>query len=194
MAKNTNLKEFQNDYFAYLKTRSISAFIYRKWFLYPKIDSFLNGKVLDVGCGIGDFLAYRPETIGLDVDPKAVEHCLLNGLDARQMPYDELPIEKCSVQGVVCDNVFEHIADPSPLIDEIRRVLEKDGTLVVGVPGSKGYASDSDHKVHYTADALCELLNARGFKTHHLFYTPIRSEFLDRRMRQYCVYGVFING
>ena len=157
--------------------------------MYPKIDSFLNGQVLDVGCGIGDFLAYRPETIGLDVDTKAVEHCILNGLDARQMPYDELPIESCSVQGVVCDNVFEHIADPLPLIDEIRRVLEIDGILVVGVPGSKGYEADCITR-YITQRTHCELLNEKDSKTHHLFYTPIRSEFLDRRMRQYCVWRI----
>jgi ubiquinone/menaquinone biosynthesis C-methylase UbiE len=63
-AKNTN-----QVYFEYLMRRSFLGDLYRRYVLYPRLNLHLNGKVLDVGCGIGDMLSYRKNTVGLDVNP-----------------------------------------------------------------------------------------------------------------------------
>lgn len=179
------------EYFDYLATRSSRGMIYRRWWLYPRLCRYLAGRVLDVGCGMGDMLAYRPNTVGVDVNTRTVDWCRSNGLDAHVMQPDVLPFPPASFDGVVLDNVLEHLADPAPLLSEIRRVLGPTGRLVIGVPGIRGYARDADHKVFYNEETLCQRLAEFGFVPRHLFHMPLGWRFLEKHMSQYCLYGVF---
>lgn len=179
------------EYFEYLCNRSALGWRYRKYYLYPRIGRHIHGQTLDVGCGIGDFLAYRPTAIGVDINPKTVEWCRSRGLSAHLMHRDTLPFSQDSFDSAVLDNVLEHLESPKNLLREIHRVLRINGTLVVGVPGRKGYTSDSDHKVFYDMNCLVETLLASDFRMRCLFSTPFQSKWLDRHMSQYCIYGVF---
>lgn len=181
----------QADYFDYLKGRSLTGLLYRRWWLYPKIARYTPGKVLDVGCGIGDFLAFRAGTVGVDINPHTIAWCLKRGLDASLMEPNLLPFEDDSFDGLVLDNVLEHLADPKPLLSEIHRVLKPGGALIAGVPGERGFASDPDHKVFYDKDDLSQVMASAGFNTKHIFYTPMHSDWLARHITQYCLYGVF---
>lgn len=178
-------------YFDYLKSRSRLAWWYRKHYLYPRLGRYLTGNVLDVGCGIGDLLRCRPGTTGVDINPQTVAFCHGQGLDARLMMPDQLPFAAATFDGVVLDNVLEHLADPFPLLSEIARVLVPGGRLLVGVPGKRGYAADPDHKIYYDEAGLVDCMTSRGFTLHRLLHAPWRSAYLDARMRQYCIYGVF---
>ena len=75
----------QKDYFEYLRRRSLLGFLYRKLWLYPRLAREVSGRVLDVGCGVGDFMIYRPGTAGVDVSLHAVEWCCQRGLSAKLM-------------------------------------------------------------------------------------------------------------
>lgn len=178
-------------YFEYLRKRAWTGLLYRRWWLYPRLCKHLHGKVLDVGCGIGDMLAYRPDTIGVDINENSVEYCRSRGLNAHVMRPDVLEFPDSTFDGVIMDNVLEHLAEPRRLLDEIRRVLAPHGRLLVGVPGTRGYASDSDHKFFYDDASLRALLSGAGFLFIDRFYMPIKSSWMDRRLSQYCLYGVF---
>src|SRR5687767_14790324 len=41
-------------YFEYLQRRGRLGYLYRTRYLYPRVFRHLHGRVLDVGCGIGD--------------------------------------------------------------------------------------------------------------------------------------------
>jgi SAM-dependent methyltransferase len=179
------------DYNAYLLQRSYLGLIYRTYVLYPQIAPYLTGRTLDVGCGIGDMLRFRAGTIGVDINPRNVAHCHRQGLEAYVMEPDVLPFAAHSFESLILDNVLEHIADPRPLLAEIHRVLESGGTIVVGVPGIRGYTSDDDHKVFYDEASLITTFAGSGFAFRKVFYTPMRSRWLDKNMRQYCIYGIF---
>jgi SAM-dependent methyltransferase len=178
-------------YFSYLKTRSSFGLIYRKFWLYPVLCSFLQGRVLDIGCGIGDFVAFRPNTIGVDINPRTVAYCLDRGLDVRVMEQDKLPFKASEFDSVILDNVLEHITQPYPLLNEVARVMSDTGILIVGVPGRKGYASDPDHKLFYDDSVLVNTLNKASFHCERLFYMPFSCSWFDRGLRQYCLYGIF---
>lgn len=183
-----NLKQ----YFDYLKGRSQISQYYRRLYLYPKLSEYLSGKVLDIGCGIGDFLAYYKNSVGIDINPHVVEYCQNLGYNAFFVKDDIFPFNNAVFNGAILDNVIEHLNDPKPLLIEANRVLAKDGIFIVGVPGTHGYTTDSTHKLFYDEKKMRLTLSEFGFRLFKVIYTPIRSEWLNRHMRQYCLYGFFI--
>lgn len=179
-------------YFNYLQGRTRLGALYRRWLLYPRLSRRMSGRTLDIGCGIGDMLAYRDGTIGVDINPRTVAYCRTLGLPAEVMEADRLPFETATFDCALLDNVLEHIVDPSPLLSEACRVLVPSGRLLVGIPGRRGWDSDPDHKVYYSASSLTETVCAAGFELIEVFHTPlIRSTWLEQRLRQYCVFGLF---
>lgn len=179
------------DYFEYLRRRSRYGLFYRHRYLYPRLSSRLRGSALDIGCGIGDMLRHRPETVGVDINPETVAWCREQGLDARVMEVDKLPFEAATFDSAILDNVLEHLTEPSALLDEIARVVRPGGSLIVGVPGTKGYTCDPDHKQFYDEDTLVDRVSQHGFASSEILHMPFRSTWLDRNFRAYCVYGVF---
>lgn len=182
------------DYFQYLQGRGRLGLIYRKHLLYPRLCMHLKGRTLDIGCGIGDMVQFRPDTVGVDINPEVVKWCASQGLPVHLMACDQLPFQDHTFDSVLMDNVLEHIAHPAPLLREASRILRPGGRLVVGVPGIKGYRADPDHKVFYDEQALNDVVRIEGFHPMSLFATPLKSNWLNQRMRQYCIYGVFQRG
>lgn len=178
-------------YFEYLLQRSKLGSLYRKYWLYPKISRILQGRVLDVGCGIGDFLAFRKNTAGIDINPYNIRHCERMGLEAYLIESERYPFTNLAFDGAIMDNVLEHLTDPLPTLFEIRRILKPKGTLVVGVPGKRGYDSDTDHKCFYDQAKLSKTVENCGFETGKFLHMPVRSRWLDKNARQYCLYGIF---
>jgi SAM-dependent methyltransferase len=185
----------QDEYFDYLITRSFIGGLYRRYWLYPKISSHLHGTALDIGCGIGDMLAFRKNTFGVDVNSRNVDYCQSLGLNAKLMQPDILPFESNTFDSALLDNVLEHIVNPQPLLREVQRVLRPRSFFVVGVPGVRGWKSDSDHKVEYDETSMKQCLAGSGFVHVSTFHAPLgRSSWLSRILRQYCIYCVFMNG
>lgn len=180
-----------HEYFQYLTKRSFLGLAYRKYWLYPRLCTHLTGRVLDVGCGIGDFLGFRKQTTGTDINPETVGFCKRRGLDVFLMEIDQLPFASGEFDGVLLDNVLEHIRSPELLIKEIYRVLKPTGIFIIGVPGKKGYAKDPDHKVFYDQDNLVEMLSCYGFFNKSNFYMPLKSTVLNEHLSQYCLYATF---
>ena len=182
-----------NHYFHYLSNRKKVARAYLRLLVYPRINRHLMGETLDVGCGVGDFLEFRPGSVGVDVNPLLVKHCRDRGLTVYPMPYDVLPFADNSFDSAVLDNVLEHILEPAHLIREIKRVVRPHGILVVGVPGEKGFLHDPDHKVFYDLDRLTSTFGACDFKFLTVFGTPFYWGKLSKIVRQYCIYCVLEN-
>ena len=177
------------DYFQYLSRISLVGKAYRKFFLYPKINALLKGRLLDVGCGVGQMIAFRPDSVGVDINEFNVNYCKKNGLEVYEMAFDLLPFAEASFDSILLDNVLEHIANPVPLIKEIKRVLRLDGLVVIGVPGLRGYLSDTDHRVFYDEAKLDDLADQMGFDVSFITYTPLwKSVFISHHLRQYCLY------
>lgn len=181
-----------NEYFEYLRGRSRLGALYRRLCLYPRLSARLKGTTLDLGCGIGDMLVFRRNTIGVDINSRSVEYCRSRGAEAYVMQGDALPFASGRFGSVLMDNVLEHIEQPVALLREVHRVLASRGRLLVGVPGSRGWDSDPDHKVRYDEAILSEVVGPQGFRLVEVFHTPLlRSRWLDRNMSQYCIYALF---
>ncbi len=183
-------KEFES-YFTYLQTRSKLGKLYRNFWLYPYIVKHVKDKALDIGCGIGDLIKFRPNTIGVDINPYSVNYCFNQGLDARIMNIDILPFDNSVFDSVIMDHLLEHIEDPTCILNEINRVLRQGGLLIIGVPGIRGFDCDNDHKCFYNESKLIRLLDDLGFVKNKIFYTPFKFKWFDKKLKQYTLYGVF---
>lgn len=179
-------------YHEYLLTRSNLGHWYRKNILYPKLAPQLPGKALDVGCGIGDFCLFRPNTTGIDINPFNIEYCKKLGVKEAYVIKDGFPLQNQTFDSALLDNVLEHLEQPEVVLNDVKRVLKPGGVLVVGVPGVKGFASDSDHKIFYDEPKLVKTMQENGFDFLRSFRTPLDLPFLSQFMRQYCLYGVFV--
>ncbi|MEW6077213.1 MAG: class I SAM-dependent methyltransferase [Thermodesulfobacteriota bacterium] len=180
-------------YSEYLRGRSLKGFLYRKWLLYPRIIHRLDGRILDFGCGIGDFLACCRNAVGVDSNPHNVAVCLKRGLDATVVRDRRLPFADRHFSGVVMDNVLEHIPGPEVVetMREVLRVLMPGGTLVIGMPGPRGYAADEDHRCFYTEGELIRLMGSFACVRRKIFHAPFYFPPLGRCLRQYCLYVFF---
>lgn len=189
--KELENSEFLEGYHQLLLKKKWLGDIYRKFWLYPHINKYLKGNAIDIGCGNGNFLAYRPNTIGVDVNKFNVDYCMRQGFKAILVG-DDLPFEANSFDSANMDNVLEHIEDPSKILEETKRVLRTGGTLAVGVPARRGFEWDQDHKVFYSEEKLKKTIECFGFKQIHTFHMPLKSTFLENRMKFYIYYSVFI--
>ena len=186
-------KSKEKTYNEYLQGRSLKGYIYKKWLLYPRIVRYLNGKLLDFGCGIGDFLAYRRDSVGVDSNQYSVNVCLQRGLDARYIKDKRLPFLDRHFSSVVMDNVIEHIPcqGVKDVIQELLRVLIPGGDLLIGIPGPRGYATDDDHKCFYTESDLVKLMEKFGCIRIRTLHSPFYFPAMGNYLRQYCIYVFF---
>jgi ubiquinone/menaquinone biosynthesis C-methylase UbiE len=184
MNKNSEL-----EYFSYLKSKSFLGYLYQKKYLFPKLLKLLDGRMLDIGCGLGDMLFYRSNSVGVDVNCFNVEYCISRGLFVKNMLPDILPFDDNHFDSVLMDNVLEHIENPKNILKEIKRVLKSNGVLLIGVPGLRGQSLDSDHKVYYDLKTLTKTAEINGFEINKVTYTPLfKSNLLSKYLDLYCIY------
>ena len=177
------------EYFNYLKTISPLGRAYRRILVYPNIVKYSSGRTIDIGCGLGSLLSYNPEIIGVDINKHCVEYCQNLGLKAFTMPVNILPFDNGSFETVILDNVLEHIAEPATLIQEIKRVLVRDGRVIILVPGIKGFHKDPDHKKYYDARSLKTFASDNGFSVLKSKGLPFPG--LSKLFSGFCYFVVF---
>lgn len=92
-------------------------------------------------------------------------------LDAqKKFPFKEEHFDK-----VIFTEVLEHLKDERIALKEIRRVLKKDGKLILSVPKRRWFnemlspITRLQHKREYTEKKIIETLNKNGFKIEKMF-------------------------
>ncbi len=111
--------------------------------LYEFAAQYVEGKrVLDVGCGEGYgsvLLAQKAASlVGVDISEEAVAHAAakysLENVEFRSMPAERLSLPDGSFDILVCLEVIEHARDYIAAMEELRRVLKAEGTLILSTP------------------------------------------------------------
>jgi ubiquinone/menaquinone biosynthesis C-methylase UbiE len=147
--------------------------------------------VLDLGCNDGaltvQYAARGPRSvIGVDIDAGAIERAKRDrsvpGVEYRLSETTALPLDSESIDTIVCYDVFEHVAKPSALLAECRRVLRPNGKMLIGSWGwFHPFAPHlwSTMPVPWAHVAVSErtLLRACRRVYHAPWYTPVRHDF-----------------
>ncbi len=146
--------------------------------------------VLDAGCGTGygsRLLAEggAREVVGVDiaqavleaVAPTMPESVRLEVGDLRQLELDD-----DSFDLIVCFEVIEHFEDPFPVLDELIRVLQPGGLLLISSPNRGVYQAGNPHHFHeFRPDELeaaltSRLHNARLVRQHDYLVSALLSD------------------
>lgn len=95
-------------------------------------------RLLDVGCGAGDFLARARargyQVAGTELSAYGAEATRAAGLSAFQGEIWEAGLPAGSFDLVTCWHVIEHVADPRRVLEEICRLLRPGGWLLLATP------------------------------------------------------------
>lgn len=139
-----------------------------------------GAKLLDVGCGRGDFLnGFRNcglDALGVDHDPsgaKVGKDVVVKYADVEK---GEFPFEDSTFDVVYSKSVIEHLSDPTHFIKETRRILKPGGRIIVMTPDwvttMKIFYDDHTHRQPYTVRGIKNLLDIFGFDNTHaeIFY------------------------
>lgn len=121
-----------------------------------------DGRVLDLGCGVGHsyaLLAPR-ETVGVDLDP-----AVLDGQDRPTVAADmrALPFPAAAFASVLSVHSIEHVPDPERVVAEVARVLAPGGTAIFVTPnrltfGRPDEIVDPYHWLEFDAEQLRALV------------------------------------
>lgn len=135
-------------------------------------------RVLDIGSGLGDFLAMaverwpQAELLGLEPSEVGVRRSLAKVPHARFITGDimadaEVPadLENWATHAV-CSEVLEHVDDDVGLLAAARRLMTPGCRLVITVPGGQMSAFDRHigHRRHYTPASLASVLSRAGYQ------------------------------
>jgi SAM-dependent methyltransferase len=160
-----------------------------------------RGRLLDVGCGTGEFLAHARDAgwdvVGVEPAARAADDAERLGLAVRRSA-DLARLDEPPFDAITMWHALEHMHAPAAQLAQARRLLTPDGCVLVAVPshdsidartyGAAWYAWDVPrHLWHFTPATLGRLLERQGFAPiawHALpfdpFYIALLSELRGR--------------
>jgi len=168
-----------------------------------QIERFRNkGKLLDVGCGNGGFLAFMQQRgwdiSGLDNAPAGVsiakellgDRVLLTTLKEASYPSNHFDV-------VSLFEVLEHVPDPSSELKEINRILKPGGLLCLSVPNFASWErvlfakwwnglDAPRHLYQFAPHTLEKLLQAADFEILELKSVNACEIQVNRKRIDYC--------
>lgn len=134
-------KKYNNELF---KSDDLKLMIWHKTVLeYLRKHHFLDRKILDVGCGNGNFSNYlsvnhNVNVTGIDFSPESVKIAstkkeLFNAKTSAFLVGDaqNLPFKDEEFDLIISCECLEHVPNPQRMIDELYRVVKKDGIVIL---------------------------------------------------------------
>lgn len=123
----------------------------------------ITGRTLDIGCGSKPYESIYGSTeyVGLEYDTP-----LARSAKKAEYFYDGklFPFQNDEFDSVVANEVFEHVFNPDDFLEEVHRVLKRDGMILMTMP----FLWDEHEQPHdfarYTSFGIRSLLEKHGFE------------------------------
>ncbi len=154
-----------------------------------------TGYLLEVGCSFGFYLqtfeknGYR--TVGIDISSKAVEYITSRlGLNAVTGRFDTFKFNDNIYDIITMFDVIEHFPNPKKIIIRAKKILKKDGILIIQTPNFSSIMSKltrlnwvwllvPQHLFLYSINPIKYLLVKNGFKILHISTWDDCHEFIN---------------
>jgi 2-polyprenyl-3-methyl-5-hydroxy-6-metoxy-1,4-benzoquinol methylase len=136
-----------------------------------------EGRVLDVGCGIGRNLHHLDGSgVGVDTNPHSIDSARASGLiayTADDFP-DSADAKPESYDTLLFAHVLEHMPheEASNLVGQYLRYLRPGGRVVIIVPQEAGFRSDATHVKFLDLDELGAVEAANGLIRERAYSFP----------------------
>lgn len=184
------MKMNDKKYFEHLKKRSKISFLLRKTIFLEPLAKEFHGKVLDIGCGLGEFLEVYPNAVGIDSNRWCVKYCKRKGLVCQLGNIYKLNFPANSFDGVLLSNIIEHLDRSKQAMKQVRRVLKRGGKVVITLPTLAAFKADPTHKKYWEPDEFKKFIEKTGFKVNKIYYRPFQSKLLREKIK--CVELVIV--
>jgi methionine biosynthesis protein MetW len=163
-----------------------------------------GGRLLDVGCGDGNFLSLMSKlgwsVCGIEPDPVGVQSAVNRGLDVRSGSLENAVFEDDSFDAITLNHVIEHVPDPKAVLSECRRIVKRDGQIVVVTPNADSllHRKFGRHYLHldpprhlqiFTSASLNSLCQQSGLRVLRSFTSMRNSDAVYLASRQIRRYG-----
>ena len=154
-----------------------------------------GGRLLDVGCGTGEFLAALRQNdnwqvVGVEMNERAATHARYKlGLNVHlgDLSMLDLPIQTLDI--VTMWEVLEHLPEPLRGLQTVARLLKPDGVLLLSTPNAQAWQARlwgkwwygwdiPRHLYVFTPPALHRLLTRAGFHVVQRLHFPADRFFL----------------
>jgi SAM-dependent methyltransferase len=115
--------------------------------------------LLDIGCGgqpYRDLFGHVRRYVALDLPPNLLADVYADGM--------ALPFGDAVFDTVLCNEVLEHVPEPSRLLAEIAHVLRPGGVLLLTTPQTWGLHLEPYDFYRYTKHGLCYLAEKSGLR------------------------------
>lgn len=103
-----------------------------------------RGRILDIGCGNGAFLARMKDlgwdTVGHEMDAVAARFARETfGLTVQEGPLSSVGLAPASFDTITLSHVIEHVHEPAELVEQCLELLKPNGKLIVLTPNTNGF-------------------------------------------------------
>ena len=160
------------------------------------------GKLLDIGCGVGDFLHYAEQNgwycTGAEPsdDAAAIAKKRIQGEIIQPIDLEKLPDESFDV--ITMWHVLEHVSDLQWQVNQLNRLLKKGGRLVIALPNYNSYDAQfyqdkwaaydvPRHLNHFCQDFIANMFKINGLiqkQTQKLVWDAFYISFMSEKYRQ----------
>ena len=146
---------------------------------------FSTGRLLDVGCATGEFLAATQargwQAYGVETSPASAQIAReLTGAQIHTGTLDTAPFEQGSFDVITMFEVIEHLQSPRSYIEIISRLLRPGGLLAISTPNIRSVSyrllgrdwdvvGPNDHLYYFSPRTLQRLLADHGFAIHTMY-------------------------
>jgi len=166
--------------------------------LLPLLPAKIN-RLLEIGCGSGNTLRYIRDNYQCDFvcgvelfhDAAEIARSRIDSVIEGNIETLDLPIEKESLDIILCMDVLEHLIDPWSVIDKLGRLLKPDGVIIASIPNVRNFRVilplvlrgkweyknegilDRTHLRFFVRDTAIKLLESSGFRVDMIKYTGL---------------------
>ncbi|MGH0028360.1 MAG: class I SAM-dependent methyltransferase [Myxococcota bacterium] len=137
-----------------------------------------TGRLLDIGCGTGLFLAVARrrgwEPFGVDDCAEATEHARSHfGLDVSDGQFTDFAADGIAFDAITMWDIIEHSRDPVGLLEAARGVLAPEGVIGISTPNQRSILDVVAGAMYRaTGGLLTKPLEKFYIEQHFLYFTP----------------------